>query len=91
MNITFPSNDITAGSTVDVQFGYRYNIVPATLSGCQYSIGAGAYQAGTCSVVSTGSGTATSYLLTFSNIYPTLATAQTSLNLKVVMISCSSQ
>jgi len=34
MNITFPTNTITAGSTVAVQFGYRYNITASTLTNC---------------------------------------------------------
>ena len=83
MNITFPTNDISAGSTVDIQFGYRYSITAGSLSGCQFGIGGGAYQAGTCSVQQFGSGTSTSYIITYSNIYTSAALSQSSLNLKV--------
>ena len=86
MNITFPTNDITAGSTVDIQFGYRYNIPTGTLSGCQFAIGGGAYQAGVCSVQSFGSGVSASYIITYSNIYTSTALSQSSLNLKVSIL-----
>jgi hypothetical protein len=82
MNITFPTNTITAGSTVAVQFGYRYNITASTLSNCQYST-SGTFQTGTCSVQTFGSGTSTTYIITYSNIYPSTASSQSALNLKV--------
>lgn len=82
MNITFPTNTITAGSKVAVQFGYRYNITASTLANCQYST-AGVFQTGSCAVSSFGSGTSTVYTITYSNIYPSAAASQSSLNLKV--------
>ena len=83
MNITFPVNDIPANSKVAVQFGYRYSITASTLTGCQYSTVGGSYSAGSCSVQSFGSSTSTTYVITFDGIYPTTATSQSTLNLKV--------
>ena len=89
MSITFPTNDITASSTVAVQFGYRYNITSASLSNCQYATGTAAYQTGTCSVQQFGSGVSISYIITYTSIYPTTALSQSALKLKVVSLICS--
>lgn len=85
MNITFPTNDISAGSKVAVQFGYRYNITSSTLSGCQYSTTGVSYNAGSCSVQSFGSSTSTTYVITFDGIYLSTALSQSVLNLKVLL------
>jgi hypothetical protein len=91
MNLTFPTSSITAGSTVTIQFGYRYNLTTGVLSGCQFATGTGSYQAGSCSVAKFGTGTSTTYIVTYSNVYPSLASSQSSLNLKVPLALASSR
>lgn len=85
LNMSFPANDISAGSTVVVQFGYRFNVTASSLSGCLYSKTGVSYSNGTCVASPSGSSTSTIYSITFSGIYAVAATSQSFLYLKVEM------
>jgi hypothetical protein len=90
MNITFSPTNIPSNSYLTIQFGYRYNITPSTLTNCQFSTNAASYSSTNCTVAPSGSSTATIYVITFPNVYPIGLTSQSSMNLIVQLPPFSS-
>ena len=68
MNMTIPGGfNVNNGSQVTVTFGNRFNIT--NVANCKYSLNASSNYTGlTCSVLPSGSGNTTTYIITFSSL-----------------------
>lgn len=80
LNMTFASITVPAASSILMQFTIHYTIDVSTLSNCKYSITGSTYTDTTCTPAYNSQNN--QYEITFPGIYPSTATAQSSLFLQ---------
>ena len=79
-NMTFAPITIPAASSILMQFTVHYTIDASTLANCRFSITGAAYTATSCTAAYNSQNN--QYEVTFAGIYPSIATAQSSLFLQ---------
>lgn len=84
VNMTFSPITIPAGSVFLMQFSIHFTIDNTSLNNCQYSLAGEAYSSAACSVAFNTQNN--QYEVSFTNIYPSNLTNQSSLNLLVLLI-----
>ena len=80
LNLTFTSVSIPASSVPTLSLSSRFLVDSATISNCQFTTSSASAYAST---VCTPSSNSTTVTVTFPNVYPSAASAQTLLSLKV--------
>jgi hypothetical protein len=83
INMTFPSNNIAAGSSTSITFSNRYNISASTLSACSFVTSSSASSYTSISCTTAYSSANNLYSITFPNVYPSAVSSQTFLGMRV--------